>query len=92
MAQYYSSNLNATFFTSGSLLYTSTGNGINTSNCQLMTTGSFMSYWNSSNPDSSELDTAARALYSYGKKSCTTVECAHQWWWNAVSPYHLESE
>ena len=92
MTQYYSSNLNATFFTSGSLLYTSTGNSINTSNCQLMTTGSFMNYWNGSNPNSSELDTAARALYSNGKNSCTTAECAHQWWWYVISPYHLENE
>ena len=90
MAEYYSSNLNATFFTSGSLLYTSAGSGSNTSNCQYMTTGSFISHWGTGN--AAELDTAARALYSRGQYSCTTVECAQQWWWMMVSPYHLESE
>ena len=92
MSEYYSSTLNATFFTSGSLLYTSAGSGSNTSNCQYMTTGSFMRYWDENNPDATELDTVARTLYSRGKYSCTTVECGRQWWWMMVSPYHLESE
>jgi len=92
MAEYYSSNLNATFFTSGSLLYTSPGSGSNASNCQYMTQESFMSHWDDSNPDASELDTVARALYSRGKNSCTTIECVQQWWWMVVSPYHTESE
>jgi|21_taG_2_1085346.scaffolds.fasta_scaffold131773_2 hypothetical protein len=41
MADYYSSMMNRTFFVSGSLLYSSPGNTSNTSNCELMTTGSF---------------------------------------------------
>ena len=46
MADYYSSMMNRTFFVSGSLLYSSPGNTSNTSNCELMTTGSFYTHTN----------------------------------------------